>query len=219
MRHIEHRQQRRHHVVALHEGIHNLALGAVRVAHIPHEPGVVGPQVAAALAEAPVVTDLRPVVREHQHDRVVPQAKLIELREDPSNLLVHEGDLALVERLGALDEGLGGLSALPCRAREDRVDLGRRRVLIGVLRGRVPRLMRVEHLHPEHERLAAVRGIEPLAGAGGDARAEVVVLALAADHVREVLREGRVLLPLDRLEDALAHLGLDQLGPHGLPVV
>jgi hypothetical protein len=149
-----------------------------------------------------------------------PTAQPVDRLHQAGDALVHEGDLAEVERFHAGDLLVGGVGALVMPDEVEAV-VGRKRrhVPVRVLLRRVPRLMRVEAVHPEKERGVRVVVLQPAARRGEDPRGEVVVGGAPVAVVEEVLQHHEMALPVDRLAADALHQRLDHLARTAAPVV
>ena len=177
-------------------------------------------QLARALAEAALVAELGAVVGEEDHQGVVEQLQFVQLGQQSAYPLVHEGDLSQVERLDAALLIFRCAAALPGRARDDEVLAGVvGKVAVGVLRRRVPRLVRVEAVDPQEERPHRVVVVQPVARRPKDARATVVVRRPPVALVEQIVDQRRVPGPVDRLAHVAPQLLLDQPRAAATPVV
>ncbi len=79
--------------------------------------------------------------------------------------------------------------------------------------------MRIEAVDPEEERLHRVVVVQPVAGRPEHAGAAIVVLRLPVALVEQVVDQGGVPRPVDRLAHVAAELMLDRARVAALPVV
>ena len=137
-------------------------IGALLAGHAdePVELVVVVPWAVLVLAEDAVVHQFRAVVADEHDERVVPEAHVGQLVEQDANPLVDEGDVAVVQRLCALDFRLGfadvALTVLTDLRQDEVPGLRVFVVAVGEVLGRVPVLVRGEAVDPEEEGRAAV---------------------------------------------------------------
>ena len=92
-------------------------------------------------------------------------------------------------------------------------------VEIGVCLRRVERLVRVEAVDPQEERLHGVIVLQPVARRAEHARATVVILRLPMALVEQVVDQGGVARPVDRLAHVVAELCFDEARVAAVPVV
>ena len=171
------------------------------------------------LAEDAVVHQFRAVVADEHDKRVVPEAHVGQLVEQDANPLVDEGDVAVVQRLGPLDLGLGladvALAVLTDLRQDEVPGLRVLVVAVGEVPGRVPVLVRGEAVDPEEEGRSSVIVLQEAEGAVEYLRREVVEFRLAVLHADEVLPQpgvarvvllaiGDVGLQVDGVEGAAA---------------
>ena len=167
---------------------------AIRVTDGPVDPRVERVQLRGALPELPLVPDLRTVVREKHHHRIVLQPDPVQGLQEMPDPAVHEGHVSHIERPGAFDLRLQGIPAVD-HLRID-VVLHRRigKIHIRVMARRVPQLVRAEAVDPEEERGIRRIVLHPLRGSPEHLCGQVVLLPLLpVQHVQQVLRDRRVL--------------------------
>ena len=217
---LQQRENRRHQVVVLHQRRDLAVRRPAGVAQAQVQLGIERMQLARVLAEAALVAELRAVVRQEDHQGVVEQLQFVQPGQQPAHAFIHERDLTQVERFDAAQLLLRGAVTLPGRSGDDEVLARVARVIeIGVPRRRIPRLVRVEAVDPQEERLHRVIVRQPVARRAEDARATVVLRRLPMPLIEQVVDQRRMPRPVDRLAYVTAQLLLDQPRVTAPPVV
>ena len=168
-----------------------------------------------------VLAEVEAVVGGEDDRRVVHEAHVLDLAEQVADPVVDHGDLAAVGRVGLLDPGCRHLRVVaPVRVyRLHNFAVVVRHVQLGVVRGSVPRLVRVPGVYVQEELLLVVP-LQPVPGA--DHRLGDVPVRLLAPPRHRVLRlvvadpldpGGRALLSLDGEEGLEAAIVVEAVAP------
>ena len=165
---------------------------------------IIGVQPVGALPELAVVQNLRPVVRRHHHDRIVPQLQIVHLVQQMPHPPVHQRHLPKIQRLDALPLLVRGPAPFAGRPRHDKVLPGVvRHIPVRVFPRRIPWFVRIERIHPQEKRPVRRVLIQPLGCAPEHPRAAVILLALPEPLVEQILHQPPVSIPVHRLADML----------------
>ena len=170
------------------------------------------------LLDAPLLAQVRAVVRGEDDGRVFPQPEIIELLKQASDPAVHKGHFARIEGADPRQVLPADVLAANTVAEERTVEGEVVVVLLREAQRGIPRLVGIEHLDPEQERLVGGVVLQPRHGPTARLRAEVVVLRLPMARVHKVLARQEVILLTAHV---FGHVpcGIDGSAGPGLPPV